>query len=78
MPRGAVEIIEHREKLTVKARGARVELAEHYQNRSGRPEEALKNAVFAVESPGVKDAPCSVLERLWKVPGGPPREWPRS
>ena len=66
----AVEIIEqHRQKLTGDERAEReVELAEHYQNRLGRPEEALKNAVFAVESPSVKARAMAVLERLLEVP----------
>jgi len=67
---GAVEIIEqHREKLAGEERAEReVELAEHYQNRLGRPEDALKNAVFAVESPNVKARAMAVLERLLEVP----------
>jgi len=67
----AVEIIEqHREKLSGDERAEReVELAEHYQNLLGRPEDALKNAVFAVESPRVKVRAMAVLERLLDVPG---------
>jgi len=66
----AVEIIEqHRAKLTGEERAEReVELAEHYQTRLGRPEEALKNAVFAVESPNVRARAMAVLERLLEVP----------
>jgi len=68
---GAVEIIEqHREKLSGDERAEReVELAEHYQNLLGRPEDALKNAVFAVDSPNVKARAMAVLERLLEVPG---------
>jgi len=68
---GAVEIIEqHREKLTGDERAEReVELAEHYQNLLDRPEDALKNAVFAVDSPAVKARAMAVLERLLDVPG---------
>src|SRR6188768_1021280 len=68
---GAVEVIEqHREKLSGDERAEReVELAEHYQNLLGRPEDALKNAVFAVESPRVKVRAMAVLERLLDVPG---------
>jgi golgin subfamily B member 1 len=67
---GAVEIIEqHREKLSGDERSEReVELAEHYQTLLSRPEEALKNAVLAVESPKVKARAMSVLERLLDVP----------
>ncbi|MEI9949489.1 MAG: tetratricopeptide repeat protein [Pseudomonadota bacterium] len=67
---GAVEIIEqHRQKLSGDERAEReVELAEHYQNLLGRPEDALKNAVFAVDSPNVKARAMAVLERLLDVP----------
>src|SRR5204863_139377 len=66
----AVEIIEqHREKLSGEERAEReVELAEHYQNLLGRPEDALNNAVFAVDSPRVKARAMAVLERLLEVP----------
>jgi golgin subfamily B member 1 len=66
----AVEIIEqHREKLSGDERAEReVELAEHYQNLLGRPQDALKNAVFAVDSPPVKARAMAVLERLLDVP----------
>jgi len=66
----AVEIIEqHREKLSGDERAEReVELAEHYQNLLGRPQDALKNAVFAVDSPPVKARAMAVLERLLEVP----------
>jgi len=66
----AVQVIEqHREKLTGDERAEReVELAEHYQTLLARPEEALKNAVFAVESPKVKARAMAVLERLLDVP----------
>jgi len=67
---GAVEIIEqHRQKLSGDERAEReVELAEHYQNRLSRPEDALKNAVFALESPAVRARAMAVLERLLDVP----------
>ena len=67
---GAVEIIEqHREKLSGDERAEReVELAEHYQTLLARPEDALKNAVYAVQSASVKARAMSVLERLLEVP----------
>ena len=70
---GAVEIIEqHREKLSDDRRDERaereVELAEHYQNLLSRPEDALKNAVLAVDSAPVKGRAMTVLERLLDVP----------
>jgi len=69
-PAAAVEIIErHRQKLSGDERAEReVELAEHYQNLLSRPEDAFKNAVFAVESPNVKARAMAVLERLLDVP----------
>ncbi|HKO52522.1 MAG TPA: tetratricopeptide repeat protein [Polyangiaceae bacterium] len=67
---GAVEIIEqHRQKLSGDERAEReVELAEHYQNLLGRPEDAFKNAVYAVDSASVKARAMAVLERLLDVP----------
>jgi len=69
-PAAAVEIIErHRDKLSGDERAEReVELAEHYQNLLARPEEAFKNAVFAVDSAKVKARAMAVLERLLEVP----------
>lgn len=66
----AVAVIEqHREKLSGDERAEReVELAEHYSSLLSRPEEALKNAVLAVESPKVKARAMAVLERLLEIP----------
>jgi golgin subfamily B member 1 len=67
---GAAEVIErHREKLSGEDRAEReAELGELYLNRLARPEDALHNAVLAVESPRVKARAMAVLERLLEVP----------
>ncbi|HWZ92099.1 MAG TPA: hypothetical protein VNW92_24720, partial [Polyangiaceae bacterium] len=69
-PAGAAEVIErHREKLSGEDRAERqAELAELYLNLLSRPEDALSNAVRAVDSPRVKARAMAVLERLLEVP----------